>query len=170
MVGVSVYLLFAVHAPLAQGVDPASAGRGGPTTEPAGTAGRAAEPASMTSARTSPAAGGATGGPRPPVMREPPRGPDGEPADPAPYRLEAVMAEANKAYDRGDMDDAKVIARKVLAAWPQNVRMLRIIVSASCIMGDAAEAQEAFVQLPRPDREQMKIRCARHGVSFTDPQ
>ncbi len=103
------------------------------------------------------------------MVREPPRGPDGTPEDPAPYKLDAVMAEANKAYDRGDLDEAKVIARKVLATSPKNVRMLRIVVSASCIMGDNAEAQEAFAQLPQFDREQMKTRCARHGVSFTEP-
>jgi len=109
--------------------------------------------------------------PRPPggVVREPPRGPDGTPEDPAPHKIEAVMNEANKAYDRGDLDEARAIARRVLGTQPSNVRMLRIVVSASCIAGDGAEAQAAFVQLPKPDREQMKTRCARYGVSFTEP-
>jgi hypothetical protein len=175
VLGVSVYLLFAVRAPAATGGGPAIAARG--ADEP-----RAQEPersgptGGARSARVpptrTPPAGGELPGLRAPgsaVVREPPRGPDGAPEDPAPYKLDAVMAEANKAYDRGDLDEAKSIARKVLATSPRNVRMLRIVVSASCIMGDNAEAQEAFVLLPQFDREQMKTRCARHGVSFTEP-
>lgn len=103
------------------------------------------------------------------ILREPPRGPDGEATPVSPAKLDATMNEANKAYDRGDMDDAKEIARKVLASSPGNVRMLRIVVSANCIAGDPAEAQTAFNQLPPFDREQMKTRCARYGVSFSDP-
>jgi predicted Zn-dependent protease len=85
-----------------------------------------------------------------------------------PHKLDALMAEANKTYDRGDLDEAKAIAQKVLAQTPNNVRMLRIVVSASCISGDNAEAQKAYLLLPKPDREQMKTRCARYGVTFTD--
>lgn len=81
-------------------------------------------------------------------------------------KLDAVMAEANKAYDRGDFDDAKGIALKVLAKDPANVRMLRIAVSAACIDGDSGEAQKHFQALPVADREQMKVRCARYGVTF----
>lgn len=83
-------------------------------------------------------------------------------------RLDAVMAEANKAYDRGEFDEAKGIALKVLAKDPANARMLRIVVSANCIDGDAAEAQKHYLSLQPPDREQMKVRCARYGVSFND--
>ena len=170
VLGVSVYLFFAVRAPLALGADRAVRGASAPAKDPAASAARdAARPAPVPPTRTSPA-GAEAAGPRPPSMvREPPRGPDGTPEDPAPYKLDAVMAEANKAYDRGDLDEAKAIARKVLATSPKNIRMLRIVVSASCIMGDNAEAQEAFAQLPPPDREQMKTRCARQGVSFTEP-
>lgn len=83
-------------------------------------------------------------------------------------KLDSVMAEANKAYDHGDFDEAKVIAVKVLAKDPSNVRMLRIAVSAACIDGDSNEAQKHFALLPAPDREAMKIRCGRYGVNFTD--
>jgi len=76
------------------------------------------------------------------------------------------MDEANKAYDRGDLDEAKAIAQKVLVASPDNVRMLRIVVSATCISGDTAEAQKAYVLLPKSDREQMKTRCGRYGVNL----
>ena len=83
-------------------------------------------------------------------------------------KLDSVMAEANKAYDHGDFDEAKGIALKVLAKDPNNVRMLRIAVSAACIDGDSTEAQRHYGALPGPDREAMKIRCGRYGVNFTD--
>ena len=88
------------------------------------------------------------------------------PADEANAKLDAVMAEANKAYDHGDFDEAKVIAQKVLAKNPNNVRMLRIMVSSSCIDGDTAMAQANFPKLPAADQEQMRVRCARYGVTF----
>jgi hypothetical protein len=83
-------------------------------------------------------------------------------------RMDAVMAEANKSYDHGDFDEAKGIALKVLAKDPTNTRMLRIAVSAACIDGDSAEAQKHYTALPPGDREQMKVRCARYGVTFND--
>lgn len=83
-------------------------------------------------------------------------------------KLDAVMAEANKAYDRGDLDDAKTIAGRVLARSPTNVRMLRIMVSVSCIEGDNAAAQTHYMNLPPSDREQMQVRCARYGITFPD--
>ena len=98
-------------------------------------------------------------------FRERPR-PEGTPPDKQPHKLAEVMDEANKAYDRGDLDEAKAIAQKVLVASPDNVRMLRIVVSATCISGDTAEAQKAYVLLPKSDREQMKTRCGRYGVNL----
>lgn len=83
-------------------------------------------------------------------------------------RMDAVMAEANKAYDKGDFDEAKGIALKVIAKEPTNVRMLRIVVSSACIDGDSAEAQKHYQVLPPGDREQMKVRCSRYGVTFND--
>ncbi|MDB4963760.1 MAG: hypothetical protein JWP01_3759 [Myxococcales bacterium] len=83
-------------------------------------------------------------------------------------KLDALMSEASKAYDGAYYDDAKTVAAKVLAIQPTNVRMLRIMVSASCIDGDSVEAQKHYLNLPVPDREQMKIRCARYGVSFNE--
>ncbi len=82
--------------------------------------------------------------------------------------LDATMAEANKAYDREEFEDARTIAAKVLAQQPDNVRMLRIVVSASCILGDAADAQKHYLRLPTFDREQMKTRCARYQITFTE--
>jgi hypothetical protein len=100
-------------------------------------------------------------------FRERPR-PEGTPPDKQPNKLDDVMDEANKAYDRGDLDEAKGIAQRVLATSPNNVRMLRLVVSASCIAGDSGDAQKAYLLLPKFDREQMKTRCARYGVTFED--
>jgi len=95
---------------------------------------------------------------------------DDVPADGKPNpKLDAIMDQANKAYDRQDFDEAKAIAGKVLAKLPNNVRMLRIMVSSSCIDGDVAIAQKYFPTLPKFDREQMKVRCDRYGVTLTDP-
>jgi hypothetical protein len=92
--------------------------------------------------------------------------PDGEKANPS---LDAVMDRANKAYDHSDFEEAKMIAGKVLSKVPTNIRMMRIMVSASCIDGDVAIAQKWFEALPKPDREQMKTRCDKYGVSFKEP-
>lgn len=84
-------------------------------------------------------------------------------------KLENMMELANKAYDRQDFDEATAIAGKVLSKDPTNVRMLRIMVSANCIAGDSAVAQEAYEKLPPFDREQMRARCDRYGVTFKEP-
>jgi hypothetical protein len=83
-------------------------------------------------------------------------------------KLDAAMAEANRAYDRGDFDDAKAAAGRLLLSDPKNVRMLRIVVSASCLDGDATAAQASYAKLPALDQEQMKARCARYGITFPD--
>jgi hypothetical protein len=85
-------------------------------------------------------------------------------------KKDEMMASANKAYDHGDFDEAIVIAKKVLANDPANKRMLRIVVSASCILDDAATAQKNYLLLPvgGTDRADMKTRCDRYGVTFTD--
>jgi hypothetical protein len=79
---------------------------------------------------------------------------------------DAIMDQANKAYDTGEMEDAIAIAGKVLAKDPNNIRMQRIMVSAACQMGDSATAQKYYAQLPPADRNQMKVRCARYGMAF----
>jgi hypothetical protein len=84
-------------------------------------------------------------------------------------KLEALMDEANKAYDRGEYDEAKSIATRALVKMPSNSRMLRILVSTACMEGDSNEAQRHYNQLPPSDRAQMKIRCERFGVTFTEP-
>jgi hypothetical protein len=81
-------------------------------------------------------------------------------------KVDAIMDEANKAYDHGDLEDAKIIAARVLANDPTNVRMLRVMVSASCQDGENVVAQTHFAKLPPGDQEQMRTRCARFGITF----
>jgi hypothetical protein len=82
-------------------------------------------------------------------------------------RFQMVMAEANKAYDRQDFEEARAIALKVLAKDPTNVRMLRIMVSSHCIEGDDnVAAQTYYDKLPEFDKQQMTKRCANYGVTF----
>lgn len=85
-------------------------------------------------------------------------------------KKDELMASANKAYDHGDFDEALVIAKKVLVSDPANVRMLRIVVSASCILDDSATAQRSYLALPAGgnDRADMRRRCDRYGVTFTE--
>jgi hypothetical protein len=83
-------------------------------------------------------------------------------------KVDQLMSEASKAYDKGDFDEAKMFASKVLTQDASNVRMLRIMVSASCIDGASIEAQKYYLLLPAPDREQMKIRCDRYGIAFNE--
>ncbi len=89
--------------------------------------------------------------------------------DKADPRFQMIMAEANKAYDRQDFDEARQIATKVLARDPTNVRMLRILTSSHCIEGDSAAAQTYYDKLPDFDRQQMAKRCATYGVTFKEP-
>jgi hypothetical protein len=91
--------------------------------------------------------------------------PDGRKVD---MKVDNLMEVANKAYDAQDFDQATAIAGKVLTKDPTNVRMLRIMVSANCIGGDSAVAQQYYDRLPKFDREQMKARCDRYGVTFKD--
>lgn len=85
-------------------------------------------------------------------------------------KKDEMMASANKAYDHGDFDEAMMIAKKVLSNDPTNTRMLRILISASCILDDAATAQKSYLMLPAGgnDRADMKRRCDRYGVTFTE--
>jgi hypothetical protein len=116
---------------------------------------------------------------RPPIPSATPRPPTGNDVASSPsedddgrkvnLKLDNLMELANKAYDAQDFDQATAIAGKVLSRDPNNVRMLRIMVSANCIQGDSVAAQQNYEKLPKFDREQMKTRCDRYGVTFKDP-
>ena len=83
-------------------------------------------------------------------------------------KIDALMSEASKAYDHGEFEEAQNFARRVLAKEATNVRMLRIMVSASCIDGASVEAQKYYLLLAASDREQMKTRCDRYGITFNE--
>ena len=76
---------------------------------------------------------------------------------------------ANKAYDRGDLEEAKTLALKVLDKDVGNVRMRRIVVSSACQIGEEDVAQASYLKLPKRDRDQMQSRCSRFGVTFKEP-
>lgn len=78
------------------------------------------------------------------------------------------LDEANRLYDRHDYDEARALALAVLRDQPQSVRMRRIVVSASCIMGDLPTALQHSLALPDKDRADMQRRCARYGVTLED--
>lgn len=97
-----------------------------------------------------------------PTPTQPPATPEDD------QKVDALMSEASKAYDRGEFDEAQNFARRVLKIEADNVRMLRIMVSASCIDGASVEAQKYYLLLPASDREQMKVRCDRYGITFNE--
>jgi hypothetical protein len=80
--------------------------------------------------------------------------------------LDTAMAEANRLYDRSEHDAAQEAALRILERSPGNVRMLRIVVSTACFMGEPEKAQKYWLELPDRDREQMAVRCGRIGVAF----
>lgn len=168
VLGLGVYLRLAVSAP----PERATASVEPRVAEPATEHAAAPRPPSVT-LRQRPHAGSAAPAVEPPVAAptgSTPAPTAATPAEdqPSPAKLDALMSEANKAYDRGDLEDARTIAQRMLALQPDNVRMLRILVSASCMEGDAAAAQASYRKLPPGDQAQMRTRCSRYGVSLSD--
>ena len=163
VLGLGVYLLIEVRAEpatvMAPPVRPAADAPPPPATGP-------------TVAPITVPASGKVFGRRPPArdVAEPAPALEGSAAGLGPdaQKLDSIMSEANKAYDRGEYEEARTIAARVLAAEPTNVRMLRIVVSSSCIEGDGTDAQKHYLQLPALDRAAMRTRCDRYGVSFTE--
>jgi hypothetical protein len=158
-----LYLFFQVKTPPAQ-ANPtvAVSARPAPVPEHTQVAAVPPPPTTQTTTQTAPTPmpAVATG----PVERVPP--PDDTKVD---LKSDNLMELANKAYDRQDFDEAAALASKILQKDPDNVRMLRVMVSANCIGGDSAIAQTYYERLPKFDREQMKQRCDRYGVVFKDP-
>jgi len=112
-----------------------------------------------------------------PTRRERPsaRGDDATPAESprAPFDganapdLDGALLEANKAYDRKDFETARRLALALLEKQvPGNVRMLRVVVASSCILGEVEVAQKYVAELPTHDRDQMVRRCAQYGIAL----
>lgn len=106
--------------------------------------------------------------PTPPTGTDPP---DATVDATAGVKLDTLMAEANRAYDKQDFDEAKTIANKVLRQQPGNARMLRILVSTACIDHDATEAQKHYnLLVSKADRDAMRTRCQRdYGIALVEP-
>lgn len=71
---------------------------------------------------------------------------------------------ANREYDRGEFEAARDTARDVLVAYPCDVRMRRVFVSATCQLRDAEQARRVWLDLPTPDRNSIARRCTRVGI------
>jgi hypothetical protein len=89
---------------------------------------------------------------------------DGDPR----LELSGAKDEANRLYDKQDYEGALAAAKSVLAKDPGDIRMLRVVVSAACQMGDNDQAQVHWRLLPPHDRSQMARRCQRFGITFNE--
>lgn len=84
--------------------------------------------------------------------------------------LKTQMNDANRFYDKADYEGAREAALAVLSTNENNVRMQRIVVSSSCIMGEEKLAKEHYQNLPSRDQRQMARRCKRYGIEFEEAQ
>jgi hypothetical protein len=80
--------------------------------------------------------------------------------------LATTKDEANRLYDKMDYEAAMTHALSVLEREPGDVRMLRVVVSSACQLGDADKARQYWTQLPPHDQNQMNRRCQRYGITF----
>jgi hypothetical protein len=119
-------------------------------------------PAAPGEATVAPAATPGSPGSPGEVSAAPPRGGPGDPIPGANLEFD----EANKLYDRREYDEARTLALSLLRAHPSSVRMRRIVVASSCIMGDQDTAQQHYLSLPERDRADMRLRCAPYGSAF----
>jgi hypothetical protein len=164
LLGVLVYLHVAVHA--------ASPAPGGAPT--------AAAPIEAPAARASDRDSQAESSRNrlPALARTAPVTPAPRPSEPQPVptdlatdpnlEVATAMDEVNRLYDRSDYDAAQQGALRILERMPGNVRMLRLVVSSACMMGEPDKAQKYWIELPEHDRAQMTTRCARFGVTFKE--
>lgn len=111
----------------------------------------------------------------PAITEEPPPPPRSPREAPTPDnggdpRLEISTAkdEANRLYDKMDYEGAMAKATYVLAKEPGDIRMIRVVVSAACQLGDADKAKQFWLQLPPHDQNQMTRRCQRFGITFSE--
>lgn len=81
--------------------------------------------------------------------------------------LDRAMDEANKLYDNQEYEGALKQALRVLEKQPEAVRMLRIVVSSACLMGDGDMANKFLDRLPARDQADMVKRCERSEIRLT---
>lgn len=82
--------------------------------------------------------------------------------------LREKMREANKSYDRQEYDEAVKSALDILKKHPRNIRMLRVVVSSSCFMGEPDRAKKYYAKLPKRDKSHMRIRCSRMKIKLDE--
>ncbi len=83
---------------------------------------------------------------------------DGEPS------WQQQLRSVNKLYDRKNYEEARTSALELLEKDPENRRMLRVVVSSSCIMAEPEVAKTYYDKLPERDQTTMRKRCERYGV------
>lgn len=88
------------------------------------------------------------------------------PSDAERAELQRRIREVNRTYDRRDFEGALAAAKEILADKPSNVRLLRVVVSSACAMGNEAEARAAHAKLPPRHQRQMTRRCSRYGMEL----
>ncbi|MBZ0236188.1 MAG: DUF4919 domain-containing protein [Deltaproteobacteria bacterium] len=118
-----------------------------------------------------------TTGPAPtpvaPAPDEPPPGepPPGEPTTTTPAllsepELSARKLRVNQLYDQLDFEGAIAAAEEILVQLPDDLRMLRVVTSAHCVLGNEDAARVYWARLPELDRRQIATRCARYDITF----
>lgn len=102
--------------------------------------------------------------------RTEPAPPPVDPSSPAAISTAANLQfdEANKLYDRREYEDARFLALHLLREHSTSVRMRRVVVASSCIMGDNELAQQHYLFLPPKDRADMRERCTPYGLTFRE--
>lgn len=122
---------------------------------------RAASSLDKLGARSAAAAAAAGGAPD--AGEEDDSGAGASPGDPTGSRA----AEVSRLYDQREYDDAIKLAKTILETEPDNVRVMRVMISSACASGDVALARSYFDKLKRPkDRRDMTKRCERFGASI----
>ena len=81
----------------------------------------------------------------------------------------ARASEASRLYDQREYDDAIRLAKTILENEPDNIRVMRVMISSACASGDLGLARTYFDKLKRPkDRRDMTKRCERFGAPISD--
>ena len=148
-------------APANPGLAAANPGRRD-TSRTTGSTTKRPEPTPSPPARSNPRNDpGSDPNPTPPTL--PPAPPD---QDDGGATLKELMDIANRYYDHGEYELAVEQALSILAEHPRNVRMMRIMVSAGCMMGAEDQARQYFPLLPENAKRVMRIRCGRYGIEL----
>ncbi|MEZ4360918.1 MAG: hypothetical protein R3B48_12115 [Kofleriaceae bacterium] len=165
LLGLGALLVLATGALLVQVRRGPSAGGAGLEATAAGVADDAPVSAAPPAPPTSPREAAPTVAPGAPASAAP-SPPEVSAAEATAIAANLSFDEANKLYDRRDYDEARALALTLLVKHPSSVRMRRVVVASSCIMGDHDVAQQHYLLLPERDRADMRQRCVPYGSTF----